>query len=229
MTSSTHTQVGWTDRLGALSGAAYVVLVVVGNSLAAGGEDSNPTGAQVIEQTKRTADSTSASIGLSLELLSFVAFAFFVAWLHGHLRRSGAGWLAGVAAVGGVTTLAIKLGSAAPMITLFAERKTIDPELAKILNLLNGASFVITFVSFGVLLLGAGLAGLASGGLGPISSWIAVVLGAAGIVLPIATKLDPWNTNPIPFLLGLLWVLVVSIRLGVSRRAPERVQELVAA
>jgi hypothetical protein len=229
MTTSTNTQVGWSDRLGALSGAAYVVLIIVGNSLAAAGEDSHPTGAQVIDQTNRMADSTSASIGFGLELLGFVAFAFFIAYLHGHLRKAGADWLAGVAAVGGVLTLAIKLGSAAPMVTLVAERKTIDPDLAKILNLLNGASFVITFISFGVMLLGAGLAGLASGGLGRITSWIAVGLGAVGIVLPELTKMDPYNTNPIPFLLGLVWVLVVSIRLGVTRRAPERIQELVAA
>jgi hypothetical protein len=230
MTTTTHTPVGWSDRLGALSGAAYVLLVLVGNGLSSAGENTDhPTGAQVINQTNKMADRLSAQIGMGLEILGFVAFAFFVAWLHGHLRRSGADWLAGVAAVGGVTTLAVKLGSAAPMMALVAERKTIDPQLAQILNLMNGAAFVITFVSFGVLLLGAGLAGLASGGLGRVASWTAVVFGFAGCAIPIASKLDPYETNPIPFLLGLVWVLVVSIRLGVTRSTSERTPELVDA
>jgi hypothetical protein len=229
MTTHSHTQVGWTDRLGALSGAAYVVLICIGNSWAAAGEKSHPTGAQVLDQTNRMADRLSAQVGLGLELLGFVAFAFFVAWLHGHLRRAGADWLAGVWAVGGVMTLAIKVGSAGPMVVLFAERKSLDPELARILNLLNGASFVITFMSVGIMMLGAGLAGLASGALGRPTSWIAVVLGLAGCVLPILTRMDPYGTNPLPFLLSLLWILVTSVRLAITLRAPDHVQELVAA
>ena len=113
-----------------------------------------------------------------------------------------------MAAVGGITTLAVKLGSAAPMMALVAERKTIDAQLAQILNVMNGAAFVITFVSFGVLLLGAGLAGLASGGLGRWRRGPPCVFGVAGHAPPDRLEADPYETNPIPFLLGLVWVLV---------------------
>ena len=209
----------WQDRVGALSGAAYVLLILVGNQLAEGsGSSTHQTGAQVLAHVGKQADSASAQIGMTMEILGFVGFALFVPWLYAALRRAGAGWPAAVALVGGTTTLAVKIGSGATALTLITDRGRVDPQTAMVLNDLNGAAFVITFITFGIFLLGAGLALLESRLVGRFAAWSAVALGVAGILLTLVTQADPINSNPIPFLLGLLWILVVSVRLAV--RAP---------
>lgn len=209
----------WLDRVGALSGAAYVLLILVGNQLAEGsGSSTHQTGAQVLAHVGRQADSASAQIGMTMEILGFVGFAFFVPWLYTALRRAGSGWPAAVALVGGTTTLAVKIGSGAAAITLMTDRERVDPQMAMVLNDLNGAAFVITFITFGIFMLGAGLALLESRLAGRFAAWSAVVLGVAGILVTLVSKADPVNSNPMPFLLGLLWILVVSVRLAV--RAP---------
>jgi hypothetical protein len=100
----------------------------------------------------------------------------------------------------------------------YLDHAVLTPALARVLADMNGAAFVVTLLPFGVFLLAAGLAILSSRALGRIAGWTAVVIGAAGVVLTLATGVDPVTTNVLPFLLGMLWVLVVSIRLAV--RAP---------
>ena len=76
-----------------MSGAAYVLLILVGNQLAEGsGSSTHQTGAQVLAHLEKQAQSTSAQIGLTMEIVGFVGFAFFVPWLYAALRRAGAGW-----------------------------------------------------------------------------------------------------------------------------------------
>jgi hypothetical protein len=59
---------------------------------------------------------------------------------------------------------------------------------------------------------------LTTGFLGRVSGWTAVVLGVLGLVV-VATALSP-DANPMPFMLGLLWILVTSTRL--AWRGPRR-------
>jgi hypothetical protein len=63
-------------------------------------------------------------VGFGLAILAFGAFLVFVAYLHRVLRRAEGpdGWLATVALGGGVLYLAIKVGSAAPIMTGFYRR-----------------------------------------------------------------------------------------------------------
>ena len=216
---STTDRPSWQDRVGALSGAAYVALILVGNQLAEGaGSSTHQSGEQVLAHVGKQADSATAQLGMTMEMLGFVGFAFFVPWLYRALRRAGAGWTAGVALVGGAVTLAAKISSGATAVTLVTDRKLVDPQTAMVLNDLNSAAFVVTFITFGIFLLGTGLALLESRLLGRFAAWSAVALGAAGILLTLVTKADPISSNPLPFLLGLVWILVVSIRLAV--RAP---------
>jgi drug/metabolite transporter (DMT)-like permease len=73
-------------------------------------------------------------------------------------------------------------------------------------------------------MLGLGAAVLASGLLGRFAGWSAIVLGVAGLAVVVtASSLD---ANPMPFLLGLLWVLVASVRL--AWRGPRRVRVVAA-
>jgi hypothetical protein len=216
-TGTTSDRPAWSDRAGALTGAAYVLLILVGNQIATGGaQAAHPTGRQDLADFARAEHSTSMAVGTVMEVLGMLAFMFFLGWLVQALRsRGGAAlWLAGTVAVAGTTTLAVKVASFAPMAAGILNRDSIDPTTARVLTDMNGAAFVVTFLTFGVFLLAAGLAILASGLLGRFAGWSAVVIGSLGIVLTLLSKVDPVNTNPMPFLAGLLWVLVVSVRIA---------------
>ena len=47
--------------------------------------------------------------------------------------------------------LAIKLGSAAPIVALDLDRHSLSPQLAQLLNDINGGAFVISWLPFAVL------------------------------------------------------------------------------
>jgi len=204
------------DRLGAAAGAAYVLLILIGNQLAAGNSnDPHPSGA------KDLADFSSApgvveKIGFTMEFLGFLAFMFFLGWIAHALRARGgaATWLGSVAGIAGVVTIAVKLSSVMPMAAGRLNHADISASTARVLADMNGAAFVLTFLTFGTFLLALGLAILSSGLLGRVAGWTAVVFGTLGVVLALLTGVDPVNTNPMPFLAGLLWVLAVSVRLA---------------
>ena len=64
------------DRLGAACGAAYVLLILVGNQLASGsGGAAHPTGAQDIADFSRT-PGLAENIGFTMEILGFLARAY---------------------------------------------------------------------------------------------------------------------------------------------------------
>jgi hypothetical protein len=202
------------DRIGAASGAAYVLLILVGNSIAAAGQSNTPTGTQVLQYADDALASPARQAGTAMEVLGFVALAFFLAWIVPALRRAGgvAPWLANVVMIGGLATLAVKVGSIAPEAAIMAGRHTLDPDLAKALYDIAGGAFVVSFLPFAIFMLGIGASVLTSGYLGRFAGWSAIVLGVLGlVVVATARSLD---ANPMPFLLGLLWILVVSIRIA---------------
>ena len=148
---------GW----GAPSGPAYVVLIMTGNSIAEPGEPAHASGAQVLAQLQEQAGSTAAQIGISMELLGFAAFAFFLGWLTTALRREAnrAPWLATAVLVGGASTLAVKIGSVFPELALGPNRGSVDESTARLVADMGSAGFVLSFLTFGIFMLATGLAG----------------------------------------------------------------------
>jgi hypothetical protein len=215
------------DRIGAATGAAFVVLITVGNALDTAGTTQNghATGAQVLRDVAHQRASGSATVGFVLEVLGFVAFFAFLGYIADVLRRrtpSGERIAAGTAIVAGITMLAIKLGSAAPVVALNLDRKTLTPQLAQLLNDINGGAFVVSWLPFAILI-GAMAAALRRAGLvGKPTAVIGYVLAVAGVALTLVGLRDITNGNPMAFLLGLVWLLVVSIRLAV-KPAPDAV------
>jgi hypothetical protein len=112
--------------------------------------------------------------------------------------------------------LAIKLGSAGPGVALDLDRKTLSPQLAQLLNDMGGAAFVISWLPFAVFVGAAAWALYAVRLVGRPTAYTGLVLGVAGIPATIVGLKDIANANPIAFLLGLLWVFVVSVRLAVK-------------
>src|SRR3954465_14462526 len=77
------------DRIGAALGAAFVVLIFVGNAMNTAGTDqsAHPSGAQVLKDVAHQHASATASVGFILEILGFVAFFGFLGYLADALRR----------------------------------------------------------------------------------------------------------------------------------------------
>lgn len=217
MSPSTNVGRSVADRLGALSGAAYVLLIVAGNQLASGNQqDPHPSGtADLADLLAAAHPSASQRVGQTMEILGMLVLPFFLAWLAHRLAERGAAWLGTAAAIGGGITVAVKIASFMPMGSGIMNAKDLDPTTARVLADMNSAGFVVTFLTFGVFLVAAGLGVVASRLLGRVAGWFGVAIGALCVGLTLLTQVDPLNSNPMPFLAGLLWLLVVSVRLGV--------------
>jgi hypothetical protein len=209
------------DRLGAVTGAAFVVLVMVGNEMATAGsgQSAHPTGDQVLRDAAHQASSTSVAVGAALEVLGFAAFLVFLGYLAEVLRRRAVGGrgsiAAGTAIVAGAVMVAVKLGSAAPIMALWVDHGAISPQLALVLNDLGSVAFVISWLPSAIFVAAAAAALHRAGLVGRPTAYCGLVLGAAGLILTIIGIQDPSSANPQAFLLGLLWLLVVSVRLAI--------------
>lgn len=218
------------SRLAAATGAAYVVLVGVGNQINVSGTDqsTHPTGEAVLRDVGRQVGSTSATIGFLLELCGFVAFIAFLGYLVFAMlgrRSDGAprlGVAGGTAVVAGVTMLAIKLGSAAPIGVLVLDRTTISPQLAQVLNDMNSVAFVVGWLPYAVFVAGAALGLRRAELVGRPTAYIGAAIGVIGVAATAIGLHSPLGANPMPFLLGLLWTLAVSVRLAVRPGARAR-------
>lgn len=222
------------DRIAAATGALFVVLVMVGNQIGVGGTDqsAHPSGAAVLRDAAHQATSASATVGFVLELLGFVALFGFLGYVLESGRRAGGrgGLAAGTAFASGLTMLIIKLGSVASMGALMLDRSSISPELARVLSDMNGVGFVLAWLPY-ALFVGVGALALHQSGLvGRPTAIIGAVVGIAGIVLALVSLRNPLDGNPMAWMAGLLWTLVVSVRLAVrpgsaGQRAAEQALE----
>src|SRR6185437_12568682 len=171
----------WVDRLGAFSGVGFVVATFVGNSIstAGGSQSNNPTGAQALSDLQRVAKSSSALVGMYVEIIGFLLFAFFVGYLFSRLRAAegGQGWLAPVALSAGAVMLAIKLASGAPLAAGLLTAPTLSPDTARLLTDMNNAAFVISWLPFGVFLIATGVGGVVTRLTRPWLGWVGAVLG----------------------------------------------------
>ena len=217
-------------RVAAATGALYVILILIGNTLATSGDSTSthPTGAQVLRDAARHAHDGRTTAGFVLEVLGFTLLIVFLGYLAATLARARCAddWspvLGATAVVAGITMVAIKLGSAAPVVALAMDRKDLDPTLARVLNDINGVAFVLSWLPTAVFVGAAAVALLRAGLIGRPTAWIGAVLGLVGVPLAILGLHDPESANPMAFLLALLWVLAVSGRLAV--RPGRRVDE----
>lgn len=204
------------DRIGAGCGAAYVLFILVGNQLASGAStDPHPSGAKDLADFSTTPTAAQA-IGFTMEILGFLMFVPFLAWLVHALRQRGgpAPWLAGAAGGFGLLLLAVKMSSAMPIMAGQVDHASISPTLARVLADMNGSAFVFTFLPFGMFVAITGAAFLTTGFLGRVAGWTGVVIGGLTVLVTLVTQADPIDTNVMPFLLGLLWLLVIGIRLA---------------
>lgn len=206
------------DRFGALSGAAAVVLGIVGNDVlgtAPGPQTAHPTGQRDLANLEWLAGNTPAQVGVSLELASFGLLILFIAYVCTRVRA--AGWLAAAALAGGVIEVAVKLGSGGPMLAAYLLRGEISPETARVLIDMNGAAFVLTWLPMGLFVACAAGAAMTTGQVGRVLGWGGLVVGTAAAMSTVVTGVHIMSAFFVPFVLCLLWILLVSLKWGIGR------------
>jgi hypothetical protein len=210
----------WSRRLAAATGPAFVVLVLAGNSLTesvpAPLAGRSPDQA-ALDGLAAKAGNATVQLGAVVEVLAFCCFLVFAAYLADLLRRRGGLRLAGIVAViAAVLMVAVKLGSAAPYLAGLAHHDDLSDDTALALVASNGAAFVLCWLPFALFVWTAAVALRGAGLLGPVGYWAGVLLGVLGVAAMLAGMADVNAANPVPFLLGLLWVLAVGVRLAVA-------------
>jgi hypothetical protein len=202
------------SRLGAASGILYVVLLLVGSSITGGGVE-----ATTAEATARgfaeAAINPTLAVGFFLEIVAFLCFLFFLGSLWSALRRAegDTGWLSMVAFGGGLMSLTIKLASLASLGAAYHANEGLDPQLAQTLQDMAEVSFFISFFPLVVMLLASAIVAIRYGALPRWLGWtgvgVAITLLGGGLVGGIYGSDDAG----LPFLLFLLWTLMISIAL----------------
>ncbi len=178
---------------------------LVGNGVYAGPGSSG----EAILAEAREGLPTIAYLAYTLELLGFVALAVLFAWLVTFLfpRVPVVAVTAGIA---GSAMLAVKVGSAAPMMTVYSMPDTLDPMTAEALISVNDQAFVISGFLMSVVFLATGV-GLFATEFPRWLAWWAAVAGGLGVVAGVVGVLRPDAYVPIPFLLLLVWMIAVAL------------------
>jgi hypothetical protein len=192
-------------RLAAASGAFYVIAVMVGGALMESGS------------------AAVARASYALAVLGFTAFVVFVGFMHRILRLAEGpdGWVATVALGAGLLHSAVRFEAQAPRMVGLYRGDGLSPELARTLEDLNGAAFVVTGLLLGLYAASAGWMCLKHRLLPRWLGWFGEVAGVLAVVAGVAGIVDPGGYIPLPFVAGLVWTMVVSILLTVHPRRSE--------
>ena len=152
---------------------------------------------------------TIAYLAYTLELLGFAALAVLFGWLVAFLfeRAPVASVATGIA---GSSMLAVKVGSAAPMMTVYSMPDTLDPMTAEALISMSDQSFVVSGFLMSVAFLAAGV-GLLATDFPRWLTWWATVAGGLGVVAGLVGVVRPEAYVPIPYLLLLVWMIAVAL------------------
>jgi hypothetical protein len=209
------------ERFAAATGAAYVLAMFIGSGLAQSGAGGADDGPSVLADLQRGRSGANAA-GTALEVLGVGLLVVFLGYLYRVLRRAEGpdGWWAAPAFGAGLVSVAVKLGSAAPFLAAHLRSKELTPDLARTLNDINGAGFVISGYTWGIFVLAAAAAAFCGR---VVPRWLAViglVVGVLSVAAGTAGVLDPKGYVAIPFLLGLVWVFVISVLLTVRASRP---------
>lgn len=198
------------NRLAALTGVAFVVLLVVGGAIA--GEPPSPDDGVDEIVDFYTENDSSVMIGSVIQALGLVALVFFGGYLRrvfqeaagpNHTLPSVVQAGAAIVAVGGAIDATINFALADSI-------EDVDPVAAQALVMLWNNDWIPIAVGGMTLILASGLSILRHGGLPRWMGWVAIVLAVA-----MATP-----AGFVAFLLIGLWIIVASIMLALRADSP---------
>jgi hypothetical protein len=199
------------DRVGAFGGAAYVLLIN-GAQAASLGTGNDVQG----ELDWLRSGSPAVRIGLAAAFLSYAALMVFVGYLYARTRE--AGWPAVAAIIAGTATVVMSLAAASTTLAIVGLRDVISVRTAVVLSLIEAGAFVLQVFASGLFVLFAAWAALETRVLGRTLSYAGIAIGGIAALAVALTAADisidyfAW-----PFLLVMLWVVVISLRLGFAR------------
>ena len=217
----------WLSRFTAACGLLYVIIALVASG---SGDDNAPTsnssGQAIAVYAATHQAGPFAGLG---EMVALLLLAVFVVALYTALGRRESGKEAAVVVlVGGVLTVAIKLGSFPAFFALYSAGQATDPAVARAMMQMNGYAFEITLFTQALLLSAVAIGGLVSGA---IPRWLAATAGVLAVALVVSAPVfAAKGFNPIE-LFWLAWVVVASVALTIRRTAPGpvRPREAIAA
>lgn len=186
---------------------------LVGNGLYAGPDGEG----EALLASLRAGLDARATLALSLELAGFVGLCVLLGSLAAAVAPSRPR-AAAVTVVAGAAMIAVKLGSAAPMMTAHRLADDLDAGTATALLDLNEMAFVVSGLLLSLALAAAGI-GLLGLDVPSWTGWAPAVLGSLGVVAGGAGIIDPDAYVPVPFLLLLVWMLALAIWSAVARPA----------
>ena len=209
------------SRLGAASGALFVLAVMVGSVLNAVGSSAGEEGPVSVATYQRQLTTTNR-IGWSLVVLGFVALVVFLGYFTRWLRRFEAhdGWLSTAVGFAGLLYLALGLGE---LVTVMAGRNPGDElttEIASTLLDLDEAAFAVSGLMFGVFVLLAGAHCLAYRS---FPRWLGVMGVCLGVLTTAAGGVGVVSMGgylPAPYVASLAWTLCLSARLTIAAGKP---------
>jgi len=205
------------DRVGAFSGVVYVLLANLGSMLVGvgpGGEGS--PGQLMLDESRRIAENPWTRLAFAMLILAYLAWMVFAGYLCWRVRDGG--WFATTALVGAIAAITVNLAATSAGLTVYLLREVLTPDIARALTDLDGIGHMLLVLPAGAFVLFVSAAALTTKVLGRVLSWSGIAIGATCIVVTAATALP--STEDLflwPFLLVLLWMAVVSLRLGFAR------------
>ncbi len=164
----------------ALTGALWMVLIVVGNDVlgdsgSAPAADDPPS---VYAEYYANEVDTLSWVSVAIDFAGFGFGLVFVGFIGSRLRDAGS--FGSIATVAGAVALAIKVASGAPELTaMYRADEGLNPEIVKTLVDLNGFAFLITFLPLGVFAIASSLGALSARVAPTWTCWLGVVSGIA--------------------------------------------------
>jgi hypothetical protein len=210
------------SRIGPAAGILFFALVYIGFAIHRYPE-LRPTDAH-LAQWFAAVDVTRFRAGIFVEAVGIALLLPFVAWLSGHLRQGArdSSWLGPVMVAGAAVWVTIGLALNEAWVGLLDQaRNGLDIRMAQTFISINQATYDMTGIVLGLILIAAGAAALRSGTMSRWVGWAAVIIG----LLQVVTAPTGINAGPTG-LLADLWILGVS---GYYTIRPDRVRELVTA
>jgi hypothetical protein len=214
-------------RWGALAGAAYVVLFVVGVILIYGNSpDSGSAPAKIIAFYSDGSHRTRMNIGWLVAGLGVFCFIWFLSALRQRVSRleAGDGFLAGLVTIGGTVYAALSLAALAVEVGIRTMsddtyHHTVYPGL---IHAADDAAWVLHAsggAGLSAMIVAASLAALRAAAVPRWAAWLGIVVGVLSLGLIIF----------FPWFVAAIWVLVVSIGMFVRASRFEEEPAPVAA
>lgn len=201
----------------ALTGALWMVLIVVGNDVlgdsgSAPAADDPPS---VYAEYYANEVDTLSWVSVAIEFAGFGFGLVFVGFIGWRLRDAGS--FGSIATVAGAVALAVKMASGAPALTaMYRADEGLNPEIVKTLVDLNVFAFLITFLPLGVFAIASSLGALSLKLAPKWTCWLGVVSGVALFVgMPLVVE----GPGFIGMLAFIVWTVAFSVAMAI-RSAP---------